>query len=390
MTAASLAYFAFFTTVPALLLFVSLLGVVVEDSELRAQLVEALVDRLDPIRDLALSIIEGLADAGRTGTILGILGLIWGASGFYGALQGAMQRMFPGPRSRDFLQTRVRGILAVVIVLGGMLAAVVAVFVVPLLSAWLDARCRQLGGELPLVAQACSLDFVEIGAAIAVVATIVVASLAVLLVYVAVPPDGPSIRQAVVPALIVGTVIGLLTALFGLVAPYLVQQWLALGIVGSIFIALVWFDLVFQALLYGAAFARLRRDRDPAARGVPTSSVLAEVDDDVPDARWVGSASGRLGRPATPAEARLRRERQPTRRTCPRRARCAGRLTAVADPADSGGCGGSTTAGAASVAAAIRARHGWGWGCCGAGGFESWEAGAPSRAAAAGGRPLWR
>jgi membrane protein len=268
MTAASLAYFAFFTTVPALLLFVSLLGILIEDQRLRMQLVEALVDRLDPIRDLSLTVIDGLAGAGRTGTIVGILGLLWGASGFYSALQSAMQRMFPGPRSRDFLQTRIRGVLAVVVILGGMLAAVVAVFAVPLATAWLDERCRELDGlDVPIVAQACSLGFVDVGAIVAIVATIVVASLAALLVYVAIPPDGPTLRQALWPAAIVGTAVGVFTALFGLVAPYLVTQWLALGVVGSIFISLVWFNLVFQALLYGAAYARLRRDRQRTGGG---------------------------------------------------------------------------------------------------------------------------
>ena len=57
-----------------------------------------------------------------------------------------------------------------------------------------------------------------------------------------------------------GAVIGLLTTLFSVVAPHLVSSYLTLGIVGSVFIALVWFNLVFQILLYGAAFARLRRD----------------------------------------------------------------------------------------------------------------------------------
>jgi uncharacterized BrkB/YihY/UPF0761 family membrane protein len=263
MTAAGLAYFALFTTVPALLLFVGVLGVVIENSDARAQLIEALVDQVDPIRDLSLTIIDGLAGTGRTGTIVGILGLLWGASGFYGALQGAMQRMFPGPRTRDFLRTRIRGIVAVVVILGGMIAVVIAVFVVPLVSAWLDARCRDLGRlDVPLLTQACDIDLVEVGGLLAIAATILVATLVALLVYVAVPPDGPSLRQAALPAFIVGTTVGLFTALFGLIAPFLMQQWLALGIVGSVFIALVWFDLVFQALLYGAAFARLRRDRD--------------------------------------------------------------------------------------------------------------------------------
>jgi hypothetical protein len=31
-----------------------------------------------------------------------------------------------------------------------------------------------------------------------------------------------------------------------------------LGIIASVFIALIWFGYVFQALLYGASFARIR------------------------------------------------------------------------------------------------------------------------------------
>ena len=56
--------------------------------------------------------------------------------------------------------------------------------------------------------------------------------------------------------------IGGLTTLFGWIAPLIVRHWLTLGIVGSVFIALIWLNLVFQSLVYGAAFARLRRDRD--------------------------------------------------------------------------------------------------------------------------------
>ena len=42
-----------------------------------------------------------------------------------------------------------------------------------------------------------------------------------------------------------------------------------MGIVGSVFISLLWLYLVFQALMYGAAFARLRRDRDRVRQEVP-------------------------------------------------------------------------------------------------------------------------
>ena len=207
-------------------------------------------------------VIDGLADSGRTGTIIGVIGLLWGASGFYGALQDAMQRMFPGPSSRGLLQTRVRGIVTVVLILGSMLIAVVLLFAVPLVSEWLAARCGELDTSvLALVAQACAVDFGEVGAAIVIVATMAVAFLAALAVYVLVPSHGATLRQAFWPALVVGLLVGGLTSLFGWIAPLLVRQWLALGIAGSVFIALIWLNLVFKALLYGAAFARLNRDR---------------------------------------------------------------------------------------------------------------------------------
>jgi uncharacterized BrkB/YihY/UPF0761 family membrane protein len=49
----------------------------------------------------------------------------------------------------------------------------------------------------------------------------------------------------------------------------LVRHWLTLGIVGNVFIALIWLNLTFQALVFGAAFARLRRDRDRMRSGRP-------------------------------------------------------------------------------------------------------------------------
>jgi membrane protein len=270
MLAGALAYFGFFTLVPALLLFVGLLGILIEDRALRAQLIDGLVDQIDPVADVARFIVTDVADTGRIGTVIGIVGLLWGASGFYGALQGAMQRLFPGPGGRDFLNTRIRGVVTVVFILGSMLAAVVVVFALPLLTDALNDRCTRVQESASAVIRdICSIDLVQIGGVIQLVGVIGVAILAALVVYVAVPPNGPTLRQALLPAIIAGTGIGLFTALFGLVAPYLVRQWLTLGLVGSVFIALIWFNLVFQALVYGAAFARVRRDRDRLRDGPP-------------------------------------------------------------------------------------------------------------------------
>ena len=190
MLAGALAYFGFFTLVPALLLFVGLLGVLVEDQNLREQLIQGLVNQLDPVRDVAAEVINGLADSGRTGTIIGVLGLLWGASGFYGALQGAMQRMFPGPGTRDFVQTRLRGVVAVVVVIGVLLLAVLVIFALPFLNEWFDARCMALGSlHIAVLDGACDIDIVQLTGAIGVVGAMGIAFLAVLMIYVVDPTE---------------------------------------------------------------------------------------------------------------------------------------------------------------------------------------------------------
>ncbi len=270
MLAGALAYFAFFTLVPALLLFVGLLGVLIEDAALRKELIDALVEQIDPIKDLARFLVDELAGSGRVTSIVGVLGLLWGASGFYAALQGAMQRMFPGPGGRDFVHTRLRGVVTVVFILGSMLAAVVIVFVLPAITDWIQRTCLTLvTSEDSLVANICNIDFVQISGAVTVVGAMAIGFLVALVVYVAIPPDGPTFHEAFWPAVIAGIAIGLFTSLFGLIAPLLVRHWVTLGLVGSVFIALIWFNLVFQALIYGAAFARVRRDRDRLKAGPP-------------------------------------------------------------------------------------------------------------------------
>ncbi len=270
MLAGALAYYTFFTMVPLLLLFVSLLGVLIEDERLRKELIQSLIEQVAPIADLATFIIDGLANSGRAGTVVGLIGLLWGASGFYGALQGAMQRMFPGPSSRDFLQTRLRGVITVVVVLGVLVIGVVLVFVLPLITEWADRLCAELeAGGAVAVEGACAVGIGQLMNSIGVVGAMGVAFLLAMGIYVAIPPDGPSFRQAFWPAVVVGVAVGLFTALFGWIAPLLGRYFLTLGIVGSVFMALLWMNLTFQALVFGAAWARLRRDRARVSEGSP-------------------------------------------------------------------------------------------------------------------------
>ena len=97
------------------------------------------------------------------------------------------------------------------------------------------------------------------------VAAIVVATGLSLAVYLLLPNDRPTMREAAPAAVGAGIGIGLLTAFFGALAPFLIQGFVALGVIASVFIALVWFNWTFQILLLGASYVRLRRDAHRAS-----------------------------------------------------------------------------------------------------------------------------
>jgi uncharacterized BrkB/YihY/UPF0761 family membrane protein len=94
----------------------------------------------------------------------------------------------------------------------------------------------------------------------------------VWLTYVIVPVAGPGPRLALLPALLAGAAIGIITALFSALAQFLVGRIAGVGLLGAVFTALVWMRLVFELLIYGGAWARVRRDRARLKQKAPTLS----------------------------------------------------------------------------------------------------------------------
>jgi YihY family inner membrane protein len=252
ITSSGLSYGALFAVIPGLLLTLSLLVIVVDNEDVRQQAVDWITTQVPPLKTFAEQIVGSIAQQARFGTVLGLVLFIWGASGFYLALEGAMERLFPGPRRRDPIMGRVRGAIAVVLVVGTVIAMFLVSYSIPTIGV-LKELSDDLSFALPAVTPALAVG---------------VSAFVCLIVYVLVPSDTPGWRAAWAPALAAGVGIGLLTSLFGLVSQYLVGGFSALGVLSSVFVALVWFNWVFQMLLYGGAWARLRRDWRQA-RGVP-------------------------------------------------------------------------------------------------------------------------
>jgi uncharacterized BrkB/YihY/UPF0761 family membrane protein len=190
------------------------------------------------------------------GTLVGLIAFAWGASGFYLSLHGALDRVMPSERRRSSIVARIHGLLAVGLVVAAILASIVAGSL---------AAVEQVGTVIDRLGTLAIL-----GPLVTPGLNLFQAVLVVIVVLRFVPTDPPPIRVALPGSIVAGVGIGLLTALFGLLAPFLVGELAGLGVIASVFIALIWFSWTFRILLYGAAIAGVRRDaaraQDPSGR----------------------------------------------------------------------------------------------------------------------------
>ena len=255
--APALAFTTLFAVVPLILLFAGLLGWVIEDAVQRSALLDQLVSYFPPLADAMSTSLEGVVRERGTLSVIGLVGLLWGASSYYAALDEVMRRIFGAEHVRGFFSQRLRGILTVAVLVGLMLGTIALSSLFALIS-------DRVGGG--------SIWWVVFSVA-ALSVTVVV----VLAVYLLVPAAPPSWRAALSPAIAAGVGIGLLTNLFSLLTPWLIGGLLAFGIIATVFGALIWLSLSYQILLYGAAWARIRRDSEvrrglAAAAATPYSS----------------------------------------------------------------------------------------------------------------------
>jgi membrane protein len=249
LLAGGLAYAALFAIIPALLLVIGLAGFVLRDPSREAQLVGSIGSALPPLQPLAADVVDGVGQGATVTSIVGLVGLVWGASRFYGALDDAFARIFRDAPVRGLVARTVRGLISVALLIGVLLAAIA---LTGLASALMDQRI--LGDAFGQGAR----DALQVGApAVAAIAFVVGAAFA----YRVVPDRRVAWRAIAVPAVLVGLVLAVFTQLFTLLAPRLVGAAAVLGSIAAVFALLAWLSTSFQVLLIGAAWVRIRAER---------------------------------------------------------------------------------------------------------------------------------
>jgi membrane protein len=247
LLAGGLAYAALFAIVPAIFLVVGIAGAFLHDAATRQAIVDTIAGVMPPLRDVATVVLGQASLDPAPASIVGFVILLWGASRFAVAFQDAIGRVMGVDRKRGLLLENLAAVGAVLLVIGALLLGTV----VAGLTAFLAA-----GQAVGLVA------VVDAGAALVLGLLPILATVgAVILVYRLVPLAAPRWRSLAVPAVIAGLALTLFARVFVFVAPRLIGAAALLGALASVFAALAWLQLSFQALLIGAAWTADREAR---------------------------------------------------------------------------------------------------------------------------------
>jgi membrane protein len=249
LLADGLAYSALFSIATGLLFSVGLTGFFVSDVAIREQLVD---DFTTPLPAIAPLVRDGLLEVSQHAgalSVIGLIGLGWGASHFYGSLDQAFARIFLLAPARGALDRIVRGLVSVGLLVTAVLTGVA-----------LSGLQGMMGAQIPADATG---DFARAANTVGFpILTVLVIIAGVGVTYRVLPNTHVPLRTLAVPAAVTGVILALLTELFVFIAPRLIGALAVFGSFAAGFAALAWLSYGFQVLLIGAAWTRVRLWKD--------------------------------------------------------------------------------------------------------------------------------
>ena len=251
LLAEGLAYSALFAGLTGLLFAVGLFGYLVPAEADRQRLVDGFTGQLAFLAPVARDGLKSMAANAGAFSIVGLIGLAWGASHFYGALDEAIARVFDRAPARGAFDRILREFVSVVLLVGGLLSGIAIAIFQALVLGGIGSGPGDAWWMLCLAAFA--------------LVTAVIVVLAVGLLYRVVPNTHVPLAVLRLPALIAGLLLTGLAELLVFIAPLLTGALSVFGDVAVVFASLAWLHLAFQVLLVGAAWTRLRLD-DALAR----------------------------------------------------------------------------------------------------------------------------
>jgi len=246
LVAGGLAYSALIALVPGALLVASAIGLFITDPATQEQIIDFIASAVPPLEPIVRTALESVAAGAVPTTILALLGLLWGSSRFYAALDYAFSKVFPGRQQRNEVVRTLRGLLVTFLFVGLPIAALI----VGSLASWVV----DLAPESALV-QGAGRTLVQLASPILSFLLFVGV---VSAVYRFVPSEPVPVRAFLRPAILVGVALAGFTQLFTFIAPRMMGFAALFGTFVAVFALLAWMSISFNVLLLGASWTRVR------------------------------------------------------------------------------------------------------------------------------------
>ncbi len=262
---AALAYYTIFSLAPLLVLAIGVAGIVLGRSTAQAEILLRVRQEVGPnVAGAIEGMILQLASpkSGALATVTSLVTMVFGASGAFGQLQGALNTIWDAPAGptrgwRKLLRRRLSA-FGMILVIGLLLVASM------LLTAWLTAAHHLISARLPIFS--ATLPFVEFSLSLALV-TVLFAAIFKFLPDVEIEWRDVWLGAAVTALLFSAgkSLIGLYLGRAGVGSIY--------GAAGSLVVLLLWVYYSAQIFLLGAEFTEVhtrrrgsRADSRPPAR----------------------------------------------------------------------------------------------------------------------------
>jgi len=246
LVANGLAYSALVALVPGALLVASVIGLLITDPVVQQRLVNAMATAVPPLADVVESALETVAQGAVPTTIVALVGLLWGSSRFYAALDYAFSKVFRAERRRNEIVRTLRGLLVTFLLVGLPIAA--------LLVGWLASWLLDLapdGSAVDGVLRTLLRLVTPVGSFVLFVGV-------VSLVYRFVPVERVPWQVFGPPAVLVGVGLAAFAQLFTFIGPRLAGFAVLFGAFVAVFALLAWLAISFNMLLLGASWTRVR------------------------------------------------------------------------------------------------------------------------------------
>lgn len=263
--AAAIAFHVLFSVFPLILLITVVVGSRMRSTEVRAAIIDGLMNALplDPsARDQIDSLLR-IANANLPAIgIIGAVALVWSASGMLGSVRGAMELAWEGfSGTRPFL----RGKLVDAILLTVLVTVILSTFLIGVLLSFVPQIPRDALGDSGLWHDAGVWVRPWIGPLASLVSSILV----MLLAYKFLPKPRPAFRYALVSAVIAGALFEVARRVFTVYVEKIARYDLVYGSIGSIIAFLFFVYIAAIILLYGAELGASIRRVHNAGRLLP-------------------------------------------------------------------------------------------------------------------------